>query len=219
MANGQQGVSLRQPFIRYSLLAVPPALFVTPYPFRHAAAPILRRIAMNPSHDEWAVCARQPTRFPMRHVTFRRLSRPLAAIGALLFVGLAGAPAAAQLAITPGDVATNVGISWEVKNRFRLFRDAKDFTRHVAVTGAGVSWPPSRRSRRRPRAAAGRATWWPGCASTAPAASSRLASATGCANLISLRSTIRCRSGFWARSRPTRPVGGRSTMAKARPRP
>ncbi|HKC34236.1 MAG TPA: hypothetical protein VKC16_12320, partial [Xanthobacteraceae bacterium] len=73
----------------------------------------------------------------MRHVSFRRLSRPLAAIGALLSVGLAGVPAAAQLAITPGDVATNVGISWEVKNRFRLFRDAKDFSRHVAVTGAG----------------------------------------------------------------------------------
>jgi hypothetical protein len=73
----------------------------------------------------------------MRHVTFRRLSRPLAAIGALLTFALAGGPAAAQLAITPGDVATNVGISWEVKNRFRLFRDAKDFNRHVAVTGAG----------------------------------------------------------------------------------
>src|SRR5258705_12067491 len=104
MANGQQGVSLRQPFIRYSLLAVPPALFVTPYPFRHAAAPILRRIAMNPSHDEWAVCARQPTRFPMRHATFRRLSRPLSSIVALLFVGLAVPPASPQRAPTPSNV-------------------------------------------------------------------------------------------------------------------
>src|SRR3977135_1546304 len=81
-------------------------------------------------------CARQPTRFPMRHVTFRRLSRPLAAIGALLCFGLAGPPAAPS-ALTPGDAATNFCISWEVKNRFRLFRDAKDFTRHVAVTSAG----------------------------------------------------------------------------------
>jgi hypothetical protein len=73
----------------------------------------------------------------MPHATFRRMSHALTAIGTLFVFGLAGGPAAAQLAITPGDVATNVGITWEVKNRFRLFRDVKDFNRHVAAAGAG----------------------------------------------------------------------------------
>jgi hypothetical protein len=34
----------------------------------------------------------------------------------------------------PVEPATDVTVSWEVRNRFRLFRDEKDFNRHVAAT-------------------------------------------------------------------------------------
>ena len=46
---------------------------------------------------------------------------------------LHGPPARAQLSIRPTEVATDVSISWEVRSRFRLFRDEKDFNRHVAA--------------------------------------------------------------------------------------
>lgn len=50
-------------------------------------------------------------------------------------------PAAAQVSILPPapvpETATDVKITWEVKNRFRLFRDEKDFNRHVAAMQAG----------------------------------------------------------------------------------
>ena len=39
-----------------------------------------------------------------------------------------------QTAPAPVEQATDVTISWEVRNRFRLFRDEKDFNRHVAAT-------------------------------------------------------------------------------------
>lgn len=57
----------------------------------------------------------------------------LATIGVLALTGLHGRPAVAQLSLTPAQPATDVSISWEVRNRFRLFRDEKDFKRHVAV--------------------------------------------------------------------------------------
>ncbi len=58
--------------------------------------------------------------------------RCLAALGVALASG--AGPAAAQLSLLPADVATDVSVVWEVKNRFRLFRDEKDFNRHLAVT-------------------------------------------------------------------------------------
>jgi hypothetical protein len=42
-------------------------------------------------------------------------------------------PARAQLQILPFEIATDASVSWEVKNRFRLFRDEKDFNRHLAA--------------------------------------------------------------------------------------
>src|SRR5260370_22536115 len=62
------------------------------------------------------------------------ISRCLAAIGAAMALACVAAPAAAQLSLTPAEVATDVSVVWEVKNRFRLFRDEKDFNRHLAVT-------------------------------------------------------------------------------------
>src|ERR1700722_8203148 len=59
--------------------------------------------------------------------------RRLAAIGLLALPCLHGGPARAQLSIVPNQVATDVSISWEVHNRFRLFRDEKDFNRHLAA--------------------------------------------------------------------------------------
>src|SRR5215470_5528111 len=50
---------------------------------------------------------------------------------ALACVG--AAPARAQLQILPNEIASDVTVSWEVKNRFRLFRDEKDFNRHLAA--------------------------------------------------------------------------------------
>ena len=66
----------------------------------------------------------------MRELTFRCL----AAIGMVAGLALQGSPAAAQLSILPAESATDVTISWEVRNRFRLFRDEKDFNRHLAAT-------------------------------------------------------------------------------------
>jgi hypothetical protein len=51
----------------------------------------------------------------------------------LALVCLGAAPARAQLQILPAETATDVTVSWEVKNRFRLFRDEKDFNRHLAA--------------------------------------------------------------------------------------
>ncbi len=62
-------------------------------------------------------------------LTFRRLA--VAVFLAVLC--LHGPPARAQLSILPSEVATDVSISWEVRNRFRLFRDEKDFNRHLAA--------------------------------------------------------------------------------------
>jgi hypothetical protein len=61
--------------------------------------------------------------------TFRRL----AAFGLLALLCLYGRPALAQISLLPTEVATDVSISWEVRNRFRLFRDEKDFNRHLAA--------------------------------------------------------------------------------------
>src|SRR5690348_13455833 len=61
-----------------------------------------------------------------------RLLRPAVA-GLLALLCLPAAPTRAQLQILPNQIATDVTISWEVKNRFRLFRDEKDFNRHLAA--------------------------------------------------------------------------------------
>jgi hypothetical protein len=57
-----------------------------------------------------------------------------AAIAALAFAG----PAAAQTSILPPaatpELATDVSVTWEVRSRFRLFREERDFNRHLAVT-------------------------------------------------------------------------------------
>src|SRR5262249_8929852 len=48
---------------------------------------------------------------------------------------VAGArPSAAQLSLRPADIPPDGSVVWEVKNRFRLFREEKDFNRHLAVT-------------------------------------------------------------------------------------
>src|SRR5207248_10345920 len=57
----------------------------------------------------------------------------LVATSLLAALCLAAAPARAQLQILPNEIATDVAVSWEVKNRFRLFRDEKDFNRHLAA--------------------------------------------------------------------------------------
>ena len=57
----------------------------------------------------------------------------LAAACLLAALCLHAAPARAQLQILPNEIATDVTVSWEVKNRFRLFRDEKDFNRHLAA--------------------------------------------------------------------------------------
>jgi hypothetical protein len=60
--------------------------------------------------------------------------RRAAAVGLLALLLVQAGPAVAQLSILPAPTATDVSISWEVKNRFRLFRDEKDFNRQLAVT-------------------------------------------------------------------------------------
>ena len=57
----------------------------------------------------------------------------LVAASLLALLCLSAAPARAQLQILPNEIATDVTVSWEVKNRFRLFRDEKDFNRHLAA--------------------------------------------------------------------------------------
>jgi len=47
----------------------------------------------------------------------------------------------------------------EVRNRFRLFREERDFLLHVESAGAAACSLPSRRWNCRATAAAGRATW------------------------------------------------------------
>lgn len=68
------------------------------------------------------------------------------AVALIAAVVLHGGPTAAQepspeapgTALQPSpaapETATDVRISWEVRNRFRLFRDEKDFNRHLAAT-------------------------------------------------------------------------------------
>jgi len=77
----------------------------------------------------------------MRFLTLRGL-----AVALIAAVVVHGGPAAAQqpsppppdtapqLAPPAPEIATDVRISWEVRNRFRLFRDEKDFNRHLAAT-------------------------------------------------------------------------------------
>ena len=65
----------------------------------------------------------------MRILTFGGLAIALAATFALH-----GGQAAAQAALQPAEPATDVHVDWQVKNRFRLFRDEKDFNRHLAAT-------------------------------------------------------------------------------------
>ncbi|HEY2136214.1 MAG TPA: hypothetical protein VGH49_10015 [Xanthobacteraceae bacterium] len=60
--------------------------------------------------------------------------RRWAAVGAAMMFALHGSPAAAQLSVAPTEAQSDAGISWEVRNRFRLFRDEKDFNRHLAAT-------------------------------------------------------------------------------------
>ncbi|MDQ2082289.1 hypothetical protein RA307_19035 [Xanthobacteraceae bacterium Astr-EGSB] len=62
--------------------------------------------------------------------------------GALAIVAGPGVtPVLAQISILPPapapEAAADVTVVWEVKNRFRLFRDEKDFRRHVAASQAG----------------------------------------------------------------------------------
>lgn len=71
-----------------------------------------------------------------------RLMLPRGAVACLITSFLAAAtPAAAQLSISPipapPDTAADVSVTWEVKNRFRLFRDERDFNRHLAAYQAG----------------------------------------------------------------------------------
>ena len=49
-------------------------------------------------------------------------------------------------------------ISWEVRNRFRLFREERDFLLHTDAGAAAAFWPPNRRWKCKATAAAGRAT-------------------------------------------------------------
>src|SRR5262245_22549150 len=79
-------------------------------------------------------------------------------------------------------------IEWEVKNRFRLFRNEADFQHHVAAAHSGGVLAAERR-RASATAAAGRATQSNGCASTARAGSWNSAIATGNARAIWRRAT------------------------------
>ena len=117
---------------------------------------------------------------------------------------------------TGGEPATGVVITWEVMNRFRLFRDDRDFRRHVDAPRAGAACSmPSRIWRKRPRAAAGRATWWCACASTPSARWRTSACATACGRITSPPRTTASKSGSRARCRPGRPAPGPSATATA----
>jgi hypothetical protein len=68
----------------------------------------------------------------MRDLPFRRPA--IGFVAALALHPFLAGPAAAQTPPAPAEIATDVSVSWEVRNRFRLFRDEKDFNRHVAAT-------------------------------------------------------------------------------------
>ena len=68
----------------------------------------------------------------MRILTLRTVRRMAIAMAAIL--ALHGGPAGAQAPLVPAPSASDVRVSWEVRNRFRLFRDEKDFNRHLAAT-------------------------------------------------------------------------------------
>jgi hypothetical protein len=72
--------------------------------------------------------AGHPAVTSMPLLTFRR-----SVLVVLALLCLHGPPARAQLSILPVEAATDVSITWEVRNRFRLFRDEKDFNRHLAA--------------------------------------------------------------------------------------
>jgi hypothetical protein len=55
-------------------------------------------------------------------------------IGMIAGLVLHGGPAGAQAPLVSAPTASGMRVSWEVRNRFRLFRDEKDFNRHLAVT-------------------------------------------------------------------------------------
>src|SRR5262245_46555532 len=57
--------------------------------------------------------------------------RPVAT--SLLALACLAAPARAQLPILPNEIAADVTVTWEVKDRLRLVRDEKDFNRHLAA--------------------------------------------------------------------------------------
>src|SRR6185503_12844797 len=97
---------------------------------RHGIALILPRIASPRTDPSCGLPGPvgHPAVTSMPQFTFRRL----AAVAVLALLCLHGTPARAQLSILPVETATDVRISWEVRNRFRLFRDEKDFNRHLA---------------------------------------------------------------------------------------
>ncbi len=69
--------------------------------------------------------------------------------------GLAASAAEAQIAGGYGPLQ----ISWEVRNRFRLFREERDFLLARGELAAAAAFsPPNRRWRSKATAAAGRAT-------------------------------------------------------------
>src|ERR1700757_200931 len=68
----------------------------------------------------------------MHILTLRTLRRMAVAMAATL--ALHGGPARAQAPLVPAPSASEVRIAWEVRNRSRLFRDEKDFNRHLAAT-------------------------------------------------------------------------------------
>jgi hypothetical protein len=72
----------------------------------------------------------------------RARSSIIAACAGVVLLGASGEFASAQLALTPPDAVTSaplpepavgVTIEWRVRNRFRLFREERDFERHVAA--------------------------------------------------------------------------------------
>jgi hypothetical protein len=93
---------------------------------------------------------------------------------------LAGTLAGISTSVVQAQTAGGYGplqISWEVRNRFRLFREERDFMLHVE-SGRGRSvLATSRRWQSRATAAAGRATPLTGSVSISPAASASLAPA------------------------------------------
>src|SRR5262249_16691263 len=66
-------------------------------------------------------------------ISMRKLALCLSTIGFLSLAVPPSGPAQAQLSLAPATPATTVSITWAVRNRFRLFRDEKDFNRHLAA--------------------------------------------------------------------------------------